>query len=75
MHSLSLSLSIVHDICEASENRARVTECQRPTMALTNSLAWETVVNENYNVEAHSVSPAKCAQGPHLRHFVRTYQI
>ena len=74
MHSLSLLM--VHDMCGASENQARVTECQRPTMVLTNSRVWETVVNENYiHIEAHSVSPAKCAQGPHLTHFIRTHQI
>ena len=42
------SLLMVHDMCGASENQARVTECQRLTMVLTNSRVWETVVNENY---------------------------
>ena len=44
MHSLSLLM--VHDMCGASENQARVTECQSLTMVLTNSRVWETVVNE-----------------------------
>lgn len=68
MHSLSLLM--VHDMCGASENQARVTECQRATMVLTNSRVWETVVNENYICRGTLSFTRKMCTGspPHALH-------